>query len=328
MDELNRLLFMKDDILDWNGYKIHRINESFIDHLIQISESAFNISPERSYYQLKNNTASFGEPYLGYIALDAQGSPAAFYGVYACEVVLDGKKYKAAQSGDTMTHKSHGGKGLFTILAKRTYELCKRLDIDFVFGFPNYNSYPGFVKKLDWVCPGTLNEYRIKVATLPLMKVAKKFKAFGFLYGFYLRFVNIFFKSTDVSLPSSVLKNGVGGIERSHDFIKYKMAIGGSYILSVNEVNVWLKSDGFLLIGDVNLTSGIDFAEFIKKLKKYAFLVGADVLMFQTMPSSPLDDLFRKEFTSEEAFPYGYCKLNSKVDPLKFHFVMADSDTF
>jgi len=170
-------------------YRFERIDQSHYADMCFISRSAFNIDPGISFYRNKNRTEKFGETNLGFIAYSEKGEPAAFYGVYAHLVEYNGKVYKAVQSGDTMTHKNHVGKGLFTKLARMTYELAKKNGAEFVFGSPNYNSFPGFVKKLDWVCPEKFRDYRIRTITLPFAKVAKKVRLFNFLYRPYLNLV-------------------------------------------------------------------------------------------------------------------------------------------
>ncbi len=329
MDVLTKYNFMSlNEVIEWNGYLIYRVSEKHIDSLIEISKSAFSIAPEKSYYLNKNATSEFGEPYLGFIAFDIHGEPAAFYGVYACQVIKNGVVVNVAQSGDTMTHKNHGGKGLFTKLASLTYELCKTYNIAFVFGFPNYNSYPGFVKKLNWICPDTLNEYRIKVSTVPLMKLAKKISLFNSFYSFYFKLVCKLYNSKLIEFKSSVLDKDVGGIHRPLSFVKYKSLVGGSKIISIAGVNVWVKADGFLLIGEIQYNENLDFSNVIKLIKRFAFFVGADVLLFQAVPKTILDELFSSSFTPDKAFPYGYCQLDTSIDPLQYKFVMADLDTF
>ena len=53
----------------------------------------------------------------------------------------------------TMVAESHRKFGLFTQLAKETYRVATEGGVDFVFGFPNSQSTPGFRKRLDWVLP-------------------------------------------------------------------------------------------------------------------------------------------------------------------------------
>ncbi len=310
-----------------NEYRFVRLTENLIPDLIAISISAFGIEPTKDYYIKKNDTKSFGEPYLGYIAYSAGGVPAAFYGVYACEVELEGKVYKAVQSGDTMTHKEHTGKGLFTSLAKATYALCKEQGVSFVFGFPNYNSYPGFVKKLNWICPGNMVEYRFKIPTLPLLKLAKKVSFFNFFYQYYFSLIAAFYKPKVNFFKSSVIETGVGGVRRSEVFVKYKN-FGGARLVLLGNVHVWLKPDGFMYIGDIDRTSNLDVGEVINSLKKFCFLTGADVMIFQTTQETFLDKKMRSIMEPKEAFPYGYCNFGSDANLEKLGFVFADVDTF
>lgn len=52
---------------------------------------------------------------------------------------------------DTMVHPNYRRQGMFTKLAERTYEVAAKQGIPLTYGFPNQNSYRGFVGKLDWV---------------------------------------------------------------------------------------------------------------------------------------------------------------------------------
>jgi hypothetical protein len=311
-----------------NNYRFEKVNQERISDLIYISKSAFNIVPAADYYLNKNNTSKFGDPYLGFIAYSSDGQPAAFYGVYACEVVIDDKVYKVVQSGDTMTHKDHMGKGLFTKLAQMTYDLCRELGYHFVYGFPNYNSYPGFVKKLNWICPDKMREYRFKTITIPLLKIAKKVSFFNTIYNIYLKFINSFFKPNSNYFNSSVLENGIGGVNRSNDFIDYKIKSGNTFVVSLAGSKVWMKPDGFLIVGDIEVKDNFNIEKLVKSLKFYAFLIGADVIIFQTTPKTKLDKEFSKIAESKEAFPYGWCSFSNEVDPSKFAYVFADVDTF
>ena len=63
---------------------------------------------------------------------------------------IKGKLTKGLLSLNTATHKDHQGKGLFTTLARKTYELGKNLGYEFVIGVANQNSTYGFLKKLDF----------------------------------------------------------------------------------------------------------------------------------------------------------------------------------
>ncbi|OQS42498.1 GNAT family N-acetyltransferase [Chromobacterium haemolyticum] len=53
----------------------------------------------------------------------------------------------------TMVAESHRKFGLFTMLAQASYSLAAENGVDFVFGFPNGQSTPGFRKRLNWMLP-------------------------------------------------------------------------------------------------------------------------------------------------------------------------------
>lgn len=64
-----------------------------------------------------------------------------------------------AQSLDTMTHPDYRGQGIFTLLAQSLFERCKAENVSLLYGFPNENSYPGFVKKLGWKHIGDVSSF-------------------------------------------------------------------------------------------------------------------------------------------------------------------------
>ena len=70
------------------------------------------------------------------------------YIVIPMSVIANGQEVLGSVSLNTLTHSDFRGQGIFTVLAKDAYKKCAERGIDFTYGFPNQNSYPGFVKKL------------------------------------------------------------------------------------------------------------------------------------------------------------------------------------
>ena len=131
-------------------YRIEVFDEHKFLLMKELFHSAYGINISKDYFSEKYETASLGHPVIGFIAIHIPtNSPAAFYGVFPVKVLINGKEVLAAQSGDTMTHKSHQKKGLFVHLAKMTYGECSKKGIEIVFGRPNENSYHGFTKKIE-----------------------------------------------------------------------------------------------------------------------------------------------------------------------------------
>jgi GNAT superfamily N-acetyltransferase len=73
---------------------------------------------------------------------------AAHYVCIPANVWLFGEKRRALLSLNTATHPDFQGKGLFTTLAKKTYENGAGQGFTAVFGVANGNSTPGFIRKL------------------------------------------------------------------------------------------------------------------------------------------------------------------------------------
>lgn len=312
-------------IMDSN-YRYERLTSKHYNDLIYISKSAFNISPDLSYYKLKNATEKFGTINLGFIAYHNEtNEPAAFYGVYSYPVSYQDKIYKAVQSGDTMTHKNHTGKGLFIKLAKLTYELAKNEGAQFVFGFPNSNSYPGFVKKLNWIHRENMKMYKLKISTLPLLKVVKKLPFLNGLYALYFSFVVKLVGGRANPFENSCSEPDNCSINHDVDFWKYKR-YSGSKLVSIGKYKVWLKADGFLFIGDIKRES--ETHDLLSKLKRFAFFIGSDVVLFGVSPDSFWDLKLKQELNPEEGLAYGYLKFNDEFPAEKLSYVFADSDTF
>lgn len=76
---------------------------------------------------------------------------------------LMGRRVIAGQSCDTMVRTDQRGKNLFSKLALANYEAASNKGVQAVFGFPNRNSYPGFMKYLDWHRIINLKRYSYRI---------------------------------------------------------------------------------------------------------------------------------------------------------------------
>lgn len=90
------------------------------------------------------------EPAVLIVGEDDQGI-AGLNALLPTEAVLDGRRFKACQSIDTMVHPRARGKGLFGLLAREARAEAARRGIEVVYGFPNATSLPMFVKSQAFV---------------------------------------------------------------------------------------------------------------------------------------------------------------------------------
>lgn len=311
-----------------NEYKIERIGSESFSDLSIIFRSAFEKEMPVKMMQQKFSTSAFGTSFIGYIAYSTGGEPAAYYGVFPCMVYYNGNKFLAAQSGDTMTHKNHQGKGLFTMLAKKTYELAKAEGIHFVFGFPNENSFPGFVRKLQWEHFDDMSSYEIRVKTVPWIRLKNTLKVPQKWHNNWCRFIFSFYKNGH-SFESSSKTNETPVVDHSHEFFQYK-SYNANYLKTISGKNIWFKHDEmFLVIGDMEFIDEASFLKTLKSLKGLAFLCGLPHLRFYTSSNTIGEKLFARYGNKmQNTYPVGGINLTGIFPMEKLKFTAADNDTF
>lgn len=81
------------------------------------------------------------------------------YAAVPVDLSVGGKQMRAIHSLDTMVHPDYRGRGIFTFLADMVYRESSRTGYHLVYGFPNKNSYHGFVSKLGWLGFGNINAF-------------------------------------------------------------------------------------------------------------------------------------------------------------------------
>ncbi|MBL7893954.1 MAG: GNAT family N-acetyltransferase [Bacteroidia bacterium] len=311
-----------------NEYRFERLNNYNLKDLIYLYKHSFNEITDIHFIEKKYATEAFGLKYTGYIAYSVNNSePAAYYGVFPIKVKYQNKEYLAAQSGDTMTHPNHRGKGLFITLAKMTYDLSKQEGVSFVFGFPNENSYPGFVKKLDWNHYADINNYKIKTGALPLEKLAKKYSVFKPLHN---RIIQKTLKPliTEEVFYNSMEKQGdYGFVIHDSNYRNYKTYYS-NYILNLNGVKCWIKIDGRLWVGDIEFCNEKKFKETVNALLLLAKKIHCSTIHFSVFENSLYD-----KYLSEYAKPYyknavGCLNLNPLTNGELYAYQSSDFDTF
>lgn len=311
-----------------DDYSIHRISESNVVDLIAVYQSAFGNHFELEKFNKKQNTLDFGDSYVGYIAYDKNNNAVAFYGVYPCIVQFNGNVFKAAQSGDTMTHKDHMGKGLFTLLATKTYEYCKENGFHLVFGFPNENSFPGFIKRLGWSHFDDLKPYLIRVKCIPWIRLKNTFRLPQSIHNTWCRFRLKRLKKGQ-PFSSSCMTDDTPVVDHSKEFFTYK-TYSENYLIQLKGINVWLKfDDTFLIIGDIEKCTEEQFLVIVKALKNIAFWMGLPHLRFHTSSNTWGETVFKKYGEAMElSYPVGGINFTQEIPLEKMKFTAADNDTF
>lgn len=309
------------------NYVTERISKNRLKDLIPLFKTAFNQDKSEEELLYKYDTSFTGQSYLGFIAYTEEDlQPAAYYGVFPLEARISGKTCLVAQSGDTMTHPEHRGKGLFVKLAKLTYELCVQQGIQGVFGFPSESSYPGFVKKLGWQHHENIENYTAWIYTLPLSTLLKV-KHLKFLYRGWVKIILAFY-SSGKCFESSVLRNSMAGIARTSDFWEYKLRNSDNVCLRVGGASVILKISVSLGVGDMDLSNENKFDRIFTHLKWLAFFLGTPRISFYCSQNTWMSDVLKAKLVAKPGLAIGYVNFQKEVDLAPLKYTYFDFDTF
>jgi len=310
-------------------FLFERISESNLSCLIPLFKECFNHKISIEYLSKKYNTDEFGVKYLGYLAIDSlKSKPIAYYGVFPIISIYGNERVLCAQSGDTMTHPDYQGKGLFIKLAEETYKLAKIEGVNFVFGFPNSNSYWGFIKKLNWIHYADINNYIIKTNVLPFDKIVKKFPILYKVYNHWIQKHLKSYPSIDAvpnTLPNQII--GCGYLLHNKVFFNYK-SYSSLYKIRIKNTNCVIKIDGRLWVGDLEFTNEINFLEIFTELKLLAKKLGCSSIQYSAFDQSLYDSELRKLFKIKTTNPVGCLALSNTIDPTKFAYQGIDFDTY
>ena len=89
----------------------------------------------------------------------SEGKIVGHYAVIPVEYMLFGRAIKGCLSLNTAVNPEYKKKGLFTDLAKKTYNKAYKLGYEFIFAIANSNSIHGFTSKLKFQLVGDLDVY-------------------------------------------------------------------------------------------------------------------------------------------------------------------------
>lgn len=305
-------------------YQIERLSAQNIHHLVSLYLKVFGQVTSKSFLLKKYDTKAIGVDYVGFIAIAPSGIAAAYYGVIPCNFQISGERVVAAQSADTMTHPDFRKKGLFQLLAKKTYELAPTLNIQFIFGFPNQDSYPGFVK-LGWkFLPDQLQVFSVKTGSIAYGRLLRRPPVLSHLYD------SIISRVLGGERITPAFFDDEATIGQTHDetFCSYK-TYHSTYIVPINGGSAWIRMDGALKVGAVKGLNKSNSLHFLKRLKEIASRWGCSEVTFITSKHSVLYNVLIETLTPRDAFPIGYLPLQDdhlSLDRASFEY--CDIDIF
>jgi hypothetical protein len=308
-------------------YFITRAGSDNLDDIARLHAIVYGTQPDYDLFRKKYDTAYTGVEFVGFIAYSKDRIPVAYYGVIPCFLTYAGRRLLVAQSADTMTHPQYRYKGMFVELSNMTFDLCRELGINLVFGFPNQNSYHGAVNKLGWQINGNMSFFSIPVKALPLHAAASKFSIAGFIYRAYSKLVLTAFKTPQKGIASSVIAEGFAGIERTEQYLSYK-TYHASAVIKLGSARIWLTHSFHLMVGDMQGIDETNFHDTVRQLKRLAFMLGLRRLHFHVSAGTKLHKLLADAYPSIPSYPVLVQDFGIDLPLEKIRFTYADIDIF
>jgi hypothetical protein len=128
----------------------HSQYKSRVPELEALFEACFHRKPNRDFFIWRYLNHPSGDLLA---SVETQSNRVvANYSASPCCLTAGGEPVKTALSMTTMTAPEFEGRGLFVGLARELYEHMTRKGYPVIWGFPNRNSYRGFMTKLGWRC--------------------------------------------------------------------------------------------------------------------------------------------------------------------------------
>ncbi len=274
------------------------------------------------------NTSLLGKNVIGFIAIHIiSEEPAAYYGVFPMNVLIEDKAISIGQSGDLMTDPLHRNKNLFIQLAELAHKVCYEEGMKIIISQPNENSLHGFVNKLGFKKMDEIIRWdlRLKLITIPLSKLVHRYKTIQKLYLPYAKHI---LKKYIISAPlqfNNPLKIPIGKVIRDRAYTGYKNS-DDRFFIKIDTIIIWIRLTDVFWIGDFSDYEIINTA-LIKKIKKLAFLLGYNTISFNMNSSVPLPkSLFEfKKYSSQSSC---LLYLDAAYKDVNLILAAADSDTW
>ncbi len=312
-------------------YITSRITDASYSDIKKLYQVCFGLNEPIDQIRRKYATQEFGEKNVGFVAKSEGGDIAAYYGVFPLVLTQNLKDFLVAQSGDTMTSLDHQKKGLFTMLAKETYTLCKELNISLVFGFPNQNSLPGFVKKLNWVFIGNMQKFNLRGAQFPFCELAFKYKWILLVYNNYYRSKIKRYEVNPETLDEGFFTSkdpDVYEVKKDSRFFKYKLSNPYNHFIKFNGFYMLVSLKIHLRIGLVNKFEPEKTSEFINAIQKLGKILKIRQVHVVVSDNHWLFKNLNEYIKSSQSLPIGILSFDERIKSEDIQFTVADYDTF
>lgn len=317
----------------YKQFTIEKVSEEKLVDVAYLFRASFNSNTSVEAIKRKHVECDGDYKYIAFIAYHTESmEPAAYYAVYPQFMNRASETILTAQSGDTMTNPKYQKKGLFVELAKNTFEYCQEVGIDVVTGFPNQNSYHGFIKHLEFKELEPLSEMMFLENRFEFYRFFGRNKLLsGLHFGFIKLLVSLLFRKGNIFQNSNHHNTGLCYVNHSNQFFKSKSHYN-KVLIKVNRTNVWLKlyySLNRIEIGDIEVNSNTNLKKVIRTLNLFTRLSGLRFLHFQSCKNGFLYSKLKQYSRFEnDASKFIIRDFRRSLDLDNVSLLLADSDGF
>ena len=148
--------------------------------IAELFETVFGLSRSVAHTTWKFDQNPAGPPVV--VVAEDGDRIVGQYALWPTPLRLGGTSVLGAQSLETMTHPDYRGQGMFTVLANESFIAAADRGVEVLYGFPNSNSFHGFVRRLNWDHTGDVGlwvhplhmglHHRVPAALKPFAEIA------------------------------------------------------------------------------------------------------------------------------------------------------------
>jgi len=131
-------------------WRLERYRDGDEEAILALFRTVFGKARSLEHWRWQFKANPYGGPFVSMARREGDGLVVGSYSVMPVMLNLMGRPVLACQSVDTAVHPDHRGQRLFETTASDCYAWCASAGLKAVVGFPNANSYPGFMRTLGW----------------------------------------------------------------------------------------------------------------------------------------------------------------------------------
>jgi hypothetical protein len=308
------------------AYTFARVTAENLPDLVRIFKESRDIDIPIDELLKKYQTGFCGKEMFGYFAYAENGDPAAFYGIFPSFVKMQGIKTLAAQTGDVITHKDHQRKGLFIQVAEKTAELAKDSGIELLWGVPNNNSSPGFLKHLHWKETNKMRVFSIAVKGIPFYRIMNKLKLNRYYSQWILSIEKKYYFNREFFI-GPIMRGSDDSLWKDADFNQYKN-YSSSFFINFKGLSIWAKAEGVLFIGDMENPLNLLPSQVLEIMKKLCRLVGLNSIQFEMSPNSYWHTQLEQVHQSVSGGPICFFPMSISSETFDIQLTGSDIDIF